>query len=183
MPVPTKAETVAFPTTGLAARWNLRPDFADAWSVALPRAAAEDPVGLARLFFSSFPGWMQGLLKLRNLLAAPFGLKTGRGIDYLAEIQAFDASPGSRMGLFELRGSSAGELMFGQEDNHLDFRLSLLVDHRNGGPALIAATTVKFNNRLGKYYMALVKPFHRAILKATLNNLAATAGKADQGRR
>jgi hypothetical protein len=60
-------------------------------------------------------------------------------------------------------------LVVGEDDRHLDFRVAILL--RAGAAArreFVAVTVVHCHNRLGRTYLAVIAPFHRVIVRATL---------------
>ena len=58
--------------------------------------------------------------------------------------------------------------VLGENDSHLDFRLSLLRRRDERGEVLIATTAVHTHNRLGRIYSLLIRPFHKLVVRATL---------------
>ena len=55
--------------------------------------------------------------------------------------------------------------MLGANDKHLNFRVSVY----NSNETLFnikVTTLVEYNNRFGKIYMTIIKPFHHIIVKA-----------------
>lgn len=128
-------------------------DFMDGYAVAShlsPRAAAELAFAL--------PGWAKGLMALRNQLVRPLGLKTGR------------EAPGDSAqdtALFPVHFEDDHELILGTDDNHLNFRISIL---QQAG-RLHMATWVHRNNLLGRIYLALVMPFHILIVRNCMRRI------------
>ena len=123
-------------------------------------------------FFSSMAGKVAHptILKIRDALVAGFGLKTAKHLKSLgAETKA------SRVGIFNIYSSSQTEIVLGEDDKHLDFRLSVLC---SGQPSpksqrhLIVSTVVHCHNRLGRLYIRLVAPFHRVIVPSALRRAA-----------
>lgn len=55
------------------------------------------------------------------------------------------------------------ELIVGDDDKHLNFRISVSKTERSGRVFVTIATAVQIHNVLGRTYMLLVKPFHRFI--------------------
>lgn len=56
------------------------------------------------------------------------------------------------------------EIVLGDNDRHLDLRVSLLVERggRDGREKTLSVTTaVRLNDRLGRCYFCFIKPFHR----------------------
>lgn len=159
MPValpPRSAVTQAYPTVNLA----------DAFAISLPAGASSDPEVLARFIISHQPAWIGGLTKVRDLLVAGFGLKTVKHLASLA-----DGAKAHRVGMFKVYSVSETEIVLGEDDKHLDFRLSVLCAP---GPApqpghqLVVSTVVHCHNRLGRAYIFLIAPFHRLVVKASL---------------
>ena len=94
-----------------------------------------------------FPWWASALLKLRNRLMAPFGLKTeGQGI---------------KVGSFPILSETKDELILGTNDKHLNFRISVL--STNG--RCHVGTWVHCHNLGGRIYLAIVMPFHILIVR------------------
>lgn len=104
----------------------------------------------ARAF--TFPAWVSALMRLRNLLVAPFGLNT-------------KITNPNRIGIFPLVTRSENELILGLDDSHLDFRISVL---RQDG-MLYFATWVRTKNRFGRLYLRSIMPFHILIVRNALS--------------
>jgi hypothetical protein len=115
-----------------------------------------DALEAARRMVGRRPRWVDGLLLLRNLAVAPFGLQ--RGAPAGAE----------RIGIFPVVSASPERVVMGFDDTHLDFRMVVEVTPEESGQRVTATTFVRTNNRLGRLYLAAVKPFHRAIVPAML---------------
>ena len=75
---------------------------------------------------------------------------------------------GNRVGIFRVLGRRTDELLLGEDDRHLDFRVSVLL--RDDGEAQWATVTtvVRFHNALGRAYFAVVRPFHQLIVPALI---------------
>lgn len=95
-----------------------------------------------------FPAWVSALMRLRNLLVAPFGLNT--------EVTSPD-----RVGFFPLVSRSDDELILGIDDSHLDFRISVLKQEGQ----IYFATWVRTKNRFGRVYLRAILPFHILIVR------------------
>jgi hypothetical protein len=100
------------------------------------------------------------LMRLRDALVRPFGLKTSP----LGPRPPLRFVPGERIGLFTLFERTEDELLLGEDDRHLDFRVCLRVA---GGEASLA-TAVRFRNLFGRVYFLLVRPFHGLIVRGML---------------
>ena len=141
-------------------------DFADSYALTVDGQALDATEAASRAFGRA-PRWITWLLALRNLLVAPFRLKTGR---------AKSASQPT-VGFFPLLSRSADRLVLGLDDKHLDFRLVVEVTELGSGRQRITASTVvKTHNLFGRTYLAIVKPFHRRIVPAMLAQVAMADG-------
>jgi hypothetical protein len=128
---------------------------------------------LATVLFSSLPGWVLGLLKFRNIIVKPFGLKTD-GTFSLEEIQTdIKYKIGDIAVFFKVIKRSEIELVMAENDKHLNFRTSVLIESlsENNKLKVSSLSIVKYNNLFGKIYFLPVKPFHRLIIKTLLKNL------------
>ncbi len=141
--------------TSLAARALASVDYFDVFSASVgPDVTLEE---VARRVFAGRP---LRLMRLRDALVRPFGLKTSpRGRRPLPHFV-----PGERVGLFTLFQRSEQELLLGEDDRHLDFRLCLRV--ADGEASL--ATAVRFRNNFGRVYFFLVRPFHALVVQGML---------------
>ena len=116
--------------------------FADAFAIDLP---------------SNATGW---LIALRDTLVARFGLKTS------SELR--DDVATDRIDFFRVYDRRRHEIILGEDDHHLDFRLSVLVEESALCRRLVATTVVTFNHLGGRAYIAGIAPFHRLIVKSSL---------------
>lgn len=129
-------------------------DFTDCYACDSPLSAMN-----AAQVLVDFPGWTVLLLRLRNRLVRPLGLKSGaRG-------------EGPMIGPFPLQRQTADEVVAGFDDKHLDFRVSVL---RAGG-RIYASTWVRTHNLGGRAYLAAVMPFHIAIMRGGAQRVARAA--------
>ena len=143
---------------------------ADAFSVRLPPSASTDPEVLARFIFSHQPAWIGRLTKIRDAIVAPLGLKTATHLRTLA-----DTGNAKRVGIFRIYSTSATEIILGEDDSHLDFRVSVLCSAGatpEVGSQLTVSTVVHCHNLLGRAYILLIAPFHRLVVKASLRRSA-----------
>jgi len=130
---------------------------------------------IGKAFFTSAPSWTAALFKLRNKVVSAFGLKIPEQTQNRQEqLNDFECEPGERLGLFQVFGKTENEVILGEDDKHLNFRISLLKgDSPNeaGVKDLTISTTVKFNNGFGKLYFLPVKPFHQIIVPTMLKGI------------
>ena len=130
---------------------------------------------IGKSFFSSGPKWIDKLFAFRNRLAGLFGLKTSGVIpDRQKMIDDFKAEKGEQLGLFKVLDKTSNEIILGEDDKHLNFRVSLFIDKENESETdkkLIISTTVKFNNWFGRLYFLPVRPFHKLIVPTMLKGI------------
>jgi len=129
--------------------WSLHQpgDFLDCYSVSsslTPREAATRGLAL--------PDWADALLRLRNTLVRPFGLKTGT----------------TEGPIFPTCLETEDELILGTDDKHLNFRIGVI---RQDG-RLYMSTWVHPHNLWGRAYLRLVMPFHILISRGAVARMA-----------
>ncbi|MCH5597028.1 DUF2867 domain-containing protein [Niabella ginsengisoli] len=130
---------------------------------------AED---LATAFFLSEPGWVDKLLKFRNKIARQLNLKTPGQIKHKEQyINEITWTPGIMIGLFKIFDITDNEIIMGEDDKHLNFRVSLFIASNQNQKLITISTTVQFNNLLGKLYFLPVQPFHKIIVPIMLKNM------------
>ncbi len=168
MPVPL-VQSVGLPQHSLVARALPRIDYADTFRVQIP-ATCTTASTVAQALFSTVPTWVKILLRLRNALVAPLGLKTGPVFGTARPERAItrDIQPGSRIGIFPVLACTPEEILMGEDDKHLNFRVSVLLDREGDANWAVVSTVVCFNNWLGRLYFVPVRPVHRVIVPATL---------------
>ena len=151
------------PSDSVLAPLYVGADLLDAFAIHLPAGASDDIEVLARITFERQAGWIRALTWVRDAVMTTVGVKSSRAIGVAA------AARGPVIGYFPVLSKSAGELVVGADDRHLDFRAAILLRTvAAGGRALVVVTVVHCHNRLGRTYLALIAPFHRTILRANL---------------
>lgn len=126
-----------------------------------------DILAIGENFIRPGPKWLQALFSLRHRIAALLHLRTTDNSWHKAPAARHKWEPGQRVGIFKVYRKLDRELILGEDDSHLDFRVSLLLNNDPANPSgklLTVSTTVVFNNRLGRLYFAVVKPFHRTLV-------------------
>jgi Protein of unknown function (DUF2867) len=137
--------------------------FIDAFVIDI-EGRALDARHAAKAMMGHSPRWIATLLRLRNLLVAPFGLKTSG---------QSEKTPRQTIGIFPILTDTPDRLVAGFNDKHLDFRVVVDVATSDLGQRVTATTLVKTHNRLGRIYLAIILPFHRLIVPAMLRQIAA----------
>ena len=156
------------PESGIAGAYE-SVNLADAYAIRLPAGALRSPELLARFIFSQQAPWISGLMRVRDALVAGFGLKTAKHLMPLGS-----EARERRVGLFKIYSTSATEIVLGEDDKHLDFRVSVLcsVDAAASKPRLVVSTVVHCHNRLGRVYILIIAPFHRLVVQSSLRRAA-----------
>jgi hypothetical protein len=131
---------------------------------------------VAKLFFTSGPKWIDKLFALRNKIVRLFGLKTSSADSRQPqnELNNFKGEKGEQIGLFKVMDKTPQEMVLGEDDKHLNFRVSLLLDtalSQSQQKNLIITTTVKFNNVFGRLYFLPVRIFHKLIVPSMLKGI------------
>jgi Protein of unknown function (DUF2867) len=138
--------------------------FSDAYALSISGTSLT-ALAATKLAFGGAPGWINGLLRLRNALVSPFGLKAGEKTSKPFVEKA---------GIFPVLSETPNRVVLGLNDRHLDFRLLVDVEDIGGGTQTVTASTlVRTHNGFGRIYLAIVKPFHRIIVPAMLRQLKA----------
>jgi hypothetical protein len=171
LPPDYSVRPVALPAESAVTRLYRAPHLADAYAVRLPDNASHDPELLARFVFAHQAQWIAQLLGLRDMLVARLGLKTAQ---QLRKDGAHGAA--ERVDFFRIYTRSAHEIILGENDSHLDFRLSVLQQTRNTHDGrsryLILSTVVNCHNALGRAYLFAIAPFHRLVVRSSLKTAA-----------
>ena len=138
----------------------------DAHKLAIPELTNCQAASLLTAFLAAPPQWVHRLMRLRDRLVTPFGLKP-------ASAPLRQAAPplqiGECFGIFRVLASSADTVLLGEDDWHLDFRILL----RWQASELTVITAVRTKHWAGRLYMALVTPFHHLIVAWTLPRMRA----------
>jgi len=119
--------------------------------------------------FARTPAWVNALMGVRNRVVGLFGLKNLSGMKALNKNNPADAyKPGDRAGIFSLVYKSDEEVILCDSDKHLDVKVSVSKQTRDGLPYIAVTTVVHVHNTLGRVYMFFVGPAHKVIAPAVL---------------
>jgi len=166
----TRVKAVAVPAHSAVSAVYESMNLADAFAIQLPFGTSSDPDVLGRFLIAQQPFWIGWLTNVRDAIVACFGLKTARSLATLGGEANAD-----RIGIFKVYGKTETEIVLGEDDKHLDFRLSVLrtpdLSPALGGQ-LTVSTVVHCHNLLGRAYILVIAPFHRLVVKASLRRAA-----------
>ncbi len=124
-------------------------------------------------FFKAFPKSFKFLLILREKIAKLLRLKTAPETEKTSRLERlhnFSGDIGDSIAIFEVIDKNKTELLTGQNDDHLDFKLSF-ISYKTELPTIELATTVKINNKIGKLYFSIVRPIHKYYMKIILSRM------------
>ena len=104
--------------------------------------------------FFCAPQWIIALMKFRNAIVKPFGLKGEKNLSDLVIVKSDSLATISK------------------SDKHLNFVIAFMTERRmNDSLYLSVCTKVRYNNRMGKFYFSIIEPFHRLICKILLKRV------------
>ena len=141
----------------------LEANWADAFEVTIQRHFA-DMRALAQASVGSMPEWSRKLLALRNGIVRPLGLKP----DGLTDAGCSD----DLIDIFPIHSETENRIVLGLNDRHLDFRIVIERDSKEAGEKIRLTTLVRHHNLLGHLYITVITPFHKAIVRSVLKQIA-----------
>jgi hypothetical protein len=127
-------------------------------------------IDVAKAFLKPGPKWVDYLFTLRNKIVSLFSLKTSNNIVDVNP-NNFIFEHGERVGLFRVFSRTNDEMILGEDDKHLNFRVSLLLrkpKNDKSNKIVTVTTIVIYNNWFGRLYFFPVKPFHKLIVQKGL---------------
>ncbi len=135
--------------------------FADTFRIATDNANLNARQAAERMLGRQ-PSWIAALMRLRNAIVAPLGLKTPSHAKTIAA---------DSIGAFPVITETPERVIAGFDDKHLDFRVIVDVSGTAPDRQVTATTLVKTHNLLGRVYLAVIMPFHRMIVPAMLRQI------------
>ena len=153
------------PSESVLAGWYENASLLDSYSIDLSSSKQYSMRVLATLTVGDPPAWIKALVAVRDAMVTPFGVKTS------GEVRASRAD-NERVDFFPVRWEGQNEIVLGEDDRHLDFRLSLLRRISPTGTQLIATTVVHSHNAFGLTYLNVIRPFHHLVVRANMAHFA-----------
>lgn len=152
-----KTRQIPFPADSLASKY-LPADYADTFECVCILPPEVKQGDILDGFKTTTPGWIAALMKLRNILVRPFGLK----IDKKAAGTIWDY----------VTDRSENETVSTVDDKHLRFYVSLRLIRETPETARVTVgTIVHLHNRMGKCYFTAIRPFHKMIVQNSLKQV------------
>jgi hypothetical protein len=166
-----KVTRVEVPARVLEARLLDRVEYADAFHASVPAETFEQLVAYGREVFGTFPWWVRGLMRVRDGIVRWLGLRTAS--EFPMSDTAEVPRVGGRLGVFSILRLEDDEIILGEEDKHLEFKVSLMRQREGeAGPGVVMTTLVEFNNWLGRAYFVPVRFFHVLIVRRMMRGAA-----------
>lgn len=134
-------------------------DYFDTFKIQI--STNNQPVDIITSEIFESPKWVDALMKIRDSIVGVFGLKT---TESYSDKSKTTYSIGDRIAYFKILNRNSNEIVMAENDKHLNFRTSVMVD----GDSIYLSTIVQFNNIFGRLYFFPVKPFHQLIIKTSL---------------
>lgn len=171
-----KAVACAFPQSSTLPSHLARVDYSDSFGIRLIRTDLKiHEIHLGILGY--LPVWFKFLLSLRTRLVAPFGVGGPTMRELMAKAEKEDNyAVGQKIGRWRIYALDEHEIITGDDDKHLDFRVSVLRVDDCGAHKIIMSTAVMIHNSFGHAYLATITPFHRYGVAHLMTN-AATSGR------
>lgn len=148
---------------------------ADAYCVPLSRNDAS----ITDVFFAIFghhPAWLKVLLLVRHRAGAWLGLNAASTAQVLSPTNEGAYKVGQAIGPWPIYSLCDSEVVAGRDNQHLDFRVSVL-KHGTGQATFATVSTVcRVHNRFGRAYLRVIAPFHKWGVQRLLSR-AAMAGR------
>ena len=121
------------------------------------------PSQLQHAIFAHMPGWVSGLMSLRNRLVKAFGFEVGQSsmAPKKTEMQI-----GETAGFLTVVEKYDDEIICCAEDKHMTFYLSVA---KLPGKVVVS-TLVNQKTLLGRIYVNAILPFHYIIARVVINN-------------
>jgi len=157
------------PPESVVAGWYENASLLDSYSIDLSSSKQHSMRVLATQAVGEPPAWIKALVAVRHAMVTPFGVKTS------SEVRASRAA-NERVDFFPVQWKSHDEIVLGEDDRHLDFRLSLLRRNSPTGTQLIATTVVHSHNAFGLTYLNVIRPFHHLVVRTNLERFARAQG-------
>lgn len=167
MPQASTIREIAPPAELLIAASLPGAHFHDSYVIPYP-VGEQSALAICLQVIGASPPWVDRLMRLRNQLVQLVGLKDLGDLNDFGDLASRPLDSyreGQRVGIFTLLRLTPNEVILGDSDRHLDVQVSFATAN---GSSLINTTVVHTHNRLGRYYMWLVKPFHRRIVRSLL---------------
>jgi len=142
-------------------------DYIDAYSGTFTKEVHIEDV--VKLFFTSTNRWVDRLFNVRNKMVKMFKLKVSTIEN--KQPHELNITIGNSIGLFKILDKNENEVIIGEDDKHLNFRVSIYREKVGYNYLLTISTIAKIHNSFGKIYFFVIKPFHKIVVKKMVRNI------------
>lgn len=146
---------------------NVPKDYIDSYSGTFTQEMKIEDV--VKLFFTSSTQWAKGLFYIRNKIVKIFKLKASDIENKMPH--DLNITIGKSIGLFKIIDKTENEVIIGEDDKHLNFRVSIYIENIGSKYRLSISTIVMIHNVFGKIYFFIIKPFHKIIVKKMVSTI------------
>ena len=145
-----------------------RTNFQDSYGVRFQTHRDIELFDAAKAMFTTLPDWVLGMFRIRDFIVKIIGLRGGSS-NFYKSLSADNFRKEKKFGMWEIRDMNDSEVVFYEDDSHLDFTMSVILEnHGENNYHLSASTRVRFKNSIGRWYFSIIKPFHTMIFKSML---------------
>jgi Protein of unknown function (DUF2867) len=119
---------------------------------------------VVEIFFGVFghhPLWMKSILIARNRVASFCGLDAATASELMKPQVKRSYNVGDKIGPWPIFNLTQSELVAGRDNNHLDFRLSVLKEKNGETTSAVISTICTTHNVFGRLYLFFIIPFHK----------------------
>jgi hypothetical protein len=131
---------------------------------------------ITQVFFAIFghkPIWVKLLLIARNAVARLGGLDVPTVGEILNPVFRDRYVVGDKIGPWPIFFIDDDEIVAGENNKHLDFRVSVLKARDGETVSVVVSTICTVHNWFGKVYLFVIAPFHRNGVKLLMANAVA----------
>jgi hypothetical protein len=161
-------DVATVPAESLIFESQPRSHYLESYRVILPKGCRTDLSGATRsILFDQSPAWIDTLMSWRNRFAKLVGLKVTE-VDKQEVLDNFSLDRES-LGIFKIYATNDFEVILGDDDWHLDFRVSIRLNDREQ-QEVVLTTAVNYKNWFGRIYFFPVSFIHRLMVAFLLRN-------------
>ena len=148
-------------------------DYTESYGVCFKSSQKIDSKKIFSAFFSTTPFWIVALMYVRNRLLKPFDLTSLKIDDPRKIAKNFDFKNRKKFAnFFEIYHTDKNKIVFGAQDKHLDFCMSLEYTKDKNSQTIIFSNLIYFRNIFGKIYFYSSIFLHTQVVKSMLKATA-----------
>lgn len=159
-----KVKKTRIPSNSLILQYHPA-DYTDSFQITTEQNIKSSPDDIIISFWIDMPGWINILFQLRNFLVKFVGLENSNDKN-VEELKNCIRNSG-KYGFIEVPVKDETETVIIMKDKHLDAYMSVI---KEDCTILYFNTLVHFNNKLGKIYFTLIRPFHSIVVRETIKH-------------